>query len=212
MADAEIVNLDAVRAQCARGISFGWHSLGLDGDARDHASRLARLGLHPIALHGINEHGECTCGDKHEDHDGRRKARGKHPLQPKWQSLKLDNGYLEAVLLRDWHFNLGLRLGEQPNGWRLIALDVDGDESLLEPLVAKWGPLPKTLTARTGSGGLHYIFRMPEGAAMPPNSASKMAPHVDVRSAGGQVVVAPSKHYSGNRYRWTRCIEPAVLP
>jgi hypothetical protein len=39
-----------------------------------------------------------------------------------------------------------------------------------------------------------------------------VAPGVDIRSNGGQVVVAPSVHYAGTLYRFTHCIAPAVLP
>jgi putative DNA primase/helicase len=103
-------------------------------------------------------------------------------------------------------------MGNQPNGMTLIAIDVDGAVDLLDPLVAKWGALPDTLTARTGSGGMHLVFRWPAGVKLPGNWVKSHAPNVDIRAERGQIVVAPSMHYSGNRYAWTRAIEPAELP
>jgi putative DNA primase/helicase len=59
--------------------------------------------------------------------------------------------------------NIGIATGE-PSG--LLVLDIDnkngkdGDKSLRE-LEKQYGPLPKTLKAKTPSGGWHYVFRMP---------------------------------------------------
>lgn len=63
--------------------------------------------------------------------------------------------------------NIGIATGEI-NG--LLVIDVDikhdqgkyGDESLKD-LESELGELPETWTAITGSGGLHYYFRYPEG-------------------------------------------------
>jgi len=91
----------------------------------------------------------------------------------------------------------------------IVVLDVDprsgGSESLalLEDLV---GPVPATLTARTGGGGTHLFFAHPGGVVG--NSAGRLAgfgepfPGLDVRGDGGYVIVAPSRHASGGRYRW----------
>ena len=50
--------------------------------------------------------------------------------------------------------------------------------------------LPQTWTVRTASGGLHLYFRWPEQPIR--NSASKIAPGIDVRGDGGYVIVPPS--------------------
>ena len=55
------------------------------------------------------------------------------------------------------------------------------------------GPLPRTLTARTPSGGLHFYYRHVDGAR---NSASDIADNVDVRGEGGYVIVPPSEGYT----------------
>jgi hypothetical protein len=163
----------------------------------------AALGLHPIALHGIDDRGRCTCGRADCS------AAGKHPVDRGWQDGPLRYDVLSDYLYEHPRANVGLRMGAQPGGWTLIAIDVDGPRSLLAPLEAEHGALPPTLTARTGRGGLHLLFRVPADRA--PRNRVRMAPGVDVRSVGGQVVAAPSRHASGAVYGWTHILEPAEL-
>lgn len=177
-------------------------------DKRDALRIYARLGLHPILLHGVTMSGSCTCGRPHDGDE--RRSIGKHPVNKGWQTSALDVDALDRALGRDNRYNLGLRMGRQPSGERLIAIDVDGPRSLLEPLEAQMGKLPPTLTATTGKG-LHLIFRLRDGAKAPKNKV-KLAPGVDIRSEGGQIVCAPSKHVDGRVYRWLDVREPEVLP
>jgi putative DNA primase/helicase len=174
-------------------------------DARDAIRMYARAGLHPIAIHGITENGTCTCGQSDCG-----KSTGKHPVEGAWQSKPFDLRALDALLMGNWRFNIGLRMGMQPGGFRLLTVDVDGDRDLLAPLEEKFGPLPPTLTATSGKG-LHLIYRLRDGAATPKNRV-KLSEGVDIRSEGGQIVAAPSVHASGRRYRWIDTREPAVLP
>src|ERR1700730_18311827 len=85
---------------------------------------------------------------------------------------------------------------------------------------ARHGGLDRTLTVQTKKG-FHLFFR---SRAAVPNSASRIAPHVDVRGAGGYVVGAPSVHPEGYVYavrrdapRWLIDLakppeQPAVVP
>jgi hypothetical protein len=202
---AEVIELATYRREPT---PHGWHDLHYVGqsDRRDGAAVYARLGMHPMLLHGVTETG-CTCGDLHV---GSERSIGKHPVHKGWQRAVLDVAELDRHLQRDWRYNIGLRMGAQPDGSRLIAIDVDGDPSLLDPLIAQWGQLPPTLVQTSGKG-LHYIFRWPAGRDLPKN-AVRIAPGVDVRSEGGQIVAAPSWHRCGRVYRWLKVREPAVLP
>lgn len=203
---AEIIPLDVARRRRTRldpWESFGW--IAPSHETRTAAALYAKAGLHPIAIHGVTDDGACTC---HKGADCA--AAGKHPCDRGWQTADLDAAALDVRLRDDWRLNVGLRMGPQPGGFSLVALDIDGDLSLLDPLVAELGPLPETLTARTGRGGWHFIFRVREGVTI--RNRVRLAPGVDVRSTGGQIVVAPSMHRSGNRYCWTRCQRPEVLP
>ncbi|MCK6545451.1 bifunctional DNA primase/polymerase [Myxococcota bacterium] len=84
--------------------------------------------------------------------------------------------------------------------WGCWVLDVDsykgGAESLAE-LEAQHGPVPRTLTVRTGGGGLHLFFRASERV----RSRNRGLPKgIDVRGHGGHVVGPGSIHASGRRY------------
>jgi hypothetical protein len=78
--------------------------------------------------------------------------------------------------------------------------DVDGIASL-EMIVAKHGTLPDTLMAESPSGSLHHYFKYPDGMRIT-NSASKIAPGIDVRGDGGMVVAPPSVKPGVGSYRW----------
>jgi hypothetical protein len=94
-------------------------------------------------------------------------------------------------------------------GWAippgLIVVDVDGAHggiASLAILERQHGRLPETLEAVTGGGGLHVVLGMSAGIEAK-QSAGAIAAGIDLRVGGkGYVVVAPSVHASGLRYRW----------
>lgn len=100
---------------------------------------------------------------------------------------------------------LALATGHPSGVW---ALDLDGPEGVeaLVELQEDHGRLPVTVTSRTRSG-FHLLFRMPEEGDVR-NSASKVAEGIDVRGTGGYVVLPPSPHPAGVRYRWVRSRSP----
>lgn len=130
---------------------------------------------------------------------------GKVPHIAEWQSSLFDADEL-ATWAADGG-NIGWRMGRQGDGRAhnpfLVALDVDDAEAL-----AAWdaplGPLPtETLSQTTPRPGVHYVWRWPEEIPPPPNAARKKAiPGVDIRSAGGQIAIAPSVHKNGGRYEF----------
>ena len=105
-----------------------------------------------------------------------------------------------------------VRLGVRTGGG-LLVLDadrhgeVDGVANLRVLFGANGMALPEP-TARTGGGGLHWYFRA-EGET-PRNTAGRLAPGVDTRGDGGQVVAPPSTHESGRCYEWTDGLPPPV--
>lgn len=131
--------------------------------------------------------------------------KGKRPLKPSWQSLPATAEEIESWL--DQGENIGILTGE-PSG--VVILDVDTEKGGALPEA-----IPETVTVQTGGGGVHYYFRMPEGCAVR-NSVGKIAPHVDMRSTGGQAVFPGSVHpETGNVYCWVispEDMEPAPLP
>jgi hypothetical protein len=82
----------------------------------------------------------------------------------------------------------------------VFVIDVDGldAEFELRRLEAEHGELPATVEVVTPRPGRHVYFKMPEAPVR--NSASKIAPGVDVRGDGGFVVSPPSVHPSGRAY------------
>jgi len=81
-------------------------------------------------------------------------------------------------------------------------LDVDGPSGIthLDRLISENAPLPKTPTAQTGSGGRHYYFAFDKRVRK--NRSKINGCSIDCKTNGGAVVAPPSRHSSGNVYRW----------
>lgn len=77
---------------------------------------------------------------------------------------------------------------------------------IIANLKTGYGALPKTITATTGSGGKHYIFKYTEELAL--KNVVGFRDGLDVRTQGGLIVAAPSMHQSGNRYAWDTGLSP----
>lgn len=124
-----------------------------------------------------------------------------------FQDSSTDKARVTQWWEREPKANIGIATGE-PSG--IVVLDVDDYDSL-EDLEATHGDLD-TLWAVTGSGGMHLVFRRPKEGLR--NSASRVAPGIDVRGDGGYIVASPSVHPSGQKYRWglNGPIEPAHMP
>ena len=89
---------------------------------------------------------------------------------------------------------IGLPTG-QVSGLVAVDIDVKDNRAGLDWLAANEQRLPKTRRHRTRSGGVHLLFRAPPGRTIR-NSASRIAPGVDVRGDGGYIVTPPSPGYS----------------
>ena len=101
---------------------------------------------------------------------------------------------------------IGLALGWQdtPYGERCVfAIDLDEHDPeqsgarAWSKLIQEHGDPGETVTAATGGGGMHFLF-----AAESHVRNGRIAPAVDVRGDGGQIVVAPTIHQSGQPYEW----------
>jgi len=97
-----------------------------------------------------------------------------------------------------------------------VVLDVDGEDgrTSLQALERTHESLPLTLTSETGGGGEQRLFVLPLELDLDAigNSVRKLGAGLDVRASGGQIVVAPSMHRSGRRYRWAVRVAMAPLP
>jgi Bifunctional DNA primase/polymerase, N-terminal len=88
-----------------------------------------------------------------------------------------------------------------PSGW--LVVDLDSPQALVR---WRWledthgGAAWRTLEQQTGRGR-HLIFVYPPEVELG-NTAGRLGAGIDTRGAGGYVIVAPSVHPSGRRYRW----------
>jgi hypothetical protein len=145
-----------------------------------------------VPLHDVTS-GCCSCGAGPSC-----TSAGKHPRLPEWQrpeNLVMRAEDLHVVMMRWPSCNWGLATGLVSGVW---ALDLDPknvtDWAAVNTLLAT---LPPTWSQRTGSGGQHWVFALPEDF-IPNNSSKRLPAGLDVRGAragevsGGQIVLAPS--------------------
>jgi hypothetical protein len=143
--------------------------------------------------------GGCTCRAAAACH-----RPGKHPRLKARRPGRggVHEASTDPATVRGWwqrwpRANVALRTGD-----RFDVADVDGPqgvEALRAILHYAGGPLGTGPLARSGGGGWHLLFA-PTGAGSP----GAVLPGVDWRGQGGYVLVAPSVHPSGRRYRWVR--------
>jgi Bifunctional DNA primase/polymerase, N-terminal/Primase C terminal 1 (PriCT-1) len=136
-------------------------------------------------------------------------SRGLHvfPCKPRDKKPALWNGLKGATtdpnIIAGWwrtsDFNIGLATGERSG---VFVVDIDGmdAEAELTKLESRHGALPRTVESITARGR-HIFFTYPDRAIR--NSASKIAPGIDVRGDGGYVLTPPSIHPSGKSYEWS---------
>jgi hypothetical protein len=168
----------------------------------DLAVRYAAHGWPVVPLHTPRPQG-CSCGERGCGSPGKhpRTRRGLH-------DATTDPNHVRRLWDRWPDANIGVTTGGTSG---LVVVDVDlpdGPASLAE-LEATHGTLPDTCEQRTGSGGRQLLFAHPSGTV---GNRTRVVDGIDVRGDGGYIVVPPSRHATGDRYRWTRRIVPADPP
>ena len=104
--------------------------------------------------------------------------------------------------------NLGVRTGKRFN---LVMIDFDDLDSGRD-LVREFR-LPATLATRTGGGGFHLFYRIPESCPCIESTHDCVARGIDVRGDYAYCTVPPSKHGAGGKYEFVNPGHPiAVLP
>lgn len=162
----------------------------------DEALRYAAAGIPVFPLHWIKADGNCSCRQ-----GALCQAKGKHPRIKNWG----DEATTDPDKIKEWwnktpSANIGIPMGEKSG---LVTLDVDtrhkGDESLAL-LMDEYELLPDTITATTGGGGKHYVFKYTEELCL--KNVVGFRDGLDIRTQGGMIVAAPSTHSSGRQYAW----------
>ena len=121
-----------------------------------------------------------------------------------------DRATIEQLWTERPHGNIGLACGE------IVVIDLDGPTSIqkLTELAAPHGGLPRTLTAQTRRG-FHLYFRAPAGITIRTRNekrSGKGADGIDVKGAGGFVVLPPSRIKNGFIYKWILEVPIVELP
>ena len=157
---------------------------------REEAIKLAELGIRVIPI----------------------KPGEKRPPMSQWQ----DKASNDIHVVNDWWtsqysgYGIGIATGQTKHG-RIFVLDVDDREEYkgsdtLHDLQEKYGQLPETVTAITGTGGQHLYFYCDEDIRN--DAGSRLGVGLDIRGTGGQVLAAPTIHPNGRTYEWEHGLSP----
>jgi Bifunctional DNA primase/polymerase, N-terminal/AAA domain/Primase C terminal 1 (PriCT-1) len=149
-----------------------------------------RQGAKVVAMHGIDETGACTCRDSN------CRSPGKHPIAalfPKGQhSATTSPAKIREAFRKHPNANLGVIL---PSG--IVVLDVDGPEGSETAKSLKLQPTATVITGR----GKHLYFAVEQELPL----KTRPLAHIDIKDAHrGIIMVPPSTHHSGKRYRVRR--------
>lgn len=194
-------------------------------DAADQLVEYIQAGIGVFPLHGVRDE-MCTCRRPEGRGPGDCHSPAKHPVlglaHGKDDPLRdtchgecgrlghglydatTDAGQVSEWLARYPGCNWGIR---PPVG--VLVLDVDprnGGDVELRKLEEQHGTLPTTLTAQTGSGGLH-LWLSYNGPAR-----GKLCTGVDVKTNKGYLVAPPSTHICGGTYFWLDQSPAAYAP
>ncbi|WP_288942904.1 bifunctional DNA primase/polymerase [uncultured Roseovarius sp.] len=162
----------------------------------EHALAYADRGWAVFPTHGIKNRA-CTCGKQSCT------SPGKHPIfSGGFKHATTDYEQITEWFTQNPFANIAIATGAVSG---VIVIDVDsgeGKEGLtsVKAIEERYGPLPKTFRVRTGSGGWHYYIAAPSIPIK--SSVSRLGKDIDVRAEGGYVIAPPSKHISGNTYKW----------
>jgi len=157
----------------------------------NRAIAFADQGLRVFPLHEPVARETCSCREKAECG-----SVGKHPrIKDGFKAATVDTEQIKKWWERWPTANIGVA-----TGGGLFVLDVDfdhdGDRSLAD-LEVEHGELSDEHPRVNTGNGVHYYFKI-EGEVR--NSASKVAPGLDIRGDGGYVVGSGSTHGSGTVY------------
>jgi len=163
------------------------------------ALRYASHGWRVLPLHSIKD-GHCTCGAGESCN-----RPGKHPLtQHGVRDATTDPDQIRAWWEKWPNANIGMATGPESG---IIVIDIDprnGGHKSLKKLEAELGSLTETVTAKTGGGGQHRIFKSPTFTVKTDTAGKALGAGLDVLSSGSFIVAPASRHISGERYLWLK--------
>jgi hypothetical protein len=136
----------------------------------------------------------------------------KYPGIDNWQNLATD----DTDVVTSWwsgdykSYGIGIATGRTKHG-QIFVVDVDDRDEYrgsdtLHDLEQRYGALPETVTAITGTGGQHLYFYSP--VEVRNDAGSRLGVGLDIRGEGGQVLAAPTTHPNGKQYQWVDGLSP----
>jgi putative DNA primase/helicase len=157
-------------------------------------------GWHIFPVCWFDDNKQCACGYRNKDtnkpHEGNNIGKApftRNGLKDATTTHQGIDGFIRKYPKANWA------------GWfpGMLIPDIDpkhGGYESLEMLEIKIGKLPKTRTHLTGSGGLHIIFKQPDGYDIRNTVTLAGYSGIDRRGNGGYIVLPPSSHISGGCY------------
>jgi putative DNA primase/helicase len=135
------------------------------------ALRYARSGWLVLPMHTIKD-GKCSCSKGNAC-----ERAGKHPIT----AHGVNDATTNRSRIRNWwaenpDANIGIAAGSESG---IIVLDIDprnGGYKSLKRLKRELGPLPDTVTAVTGGGGRHLVFKYPSFAVRKDTRSARTLP------------------------------------
>lgn len=122
---------------------------------------------------------------------------GKLPIGRDWQQR---SRMTPEQIVQNWNSanpaNISILTGAKSG---IFVVDVDpagGGVESMQALIAANGPLPQTFTVRTGGGGWHFYFQMPD-FDLGNRAGTALGRGVDIRGNGGQVIAPGSVSNKG---------------
>jgi len=156
-----------------------------------------------LPLHSVTEAHTCTCGD------AQCHSPGKHPFA-RYAPHGLKDATTSLSDIRGWFSECyWLNFGVVTD--KLLVIDADVKHGGLQTWADMWGQptraLPHTWQVRTGSGGLHVIFKNTLTIR-----CGELDKGIDIRATNGYIVGATCKHASGGTYDWLPQCSPKDAP
>lgn len=137
------------------------------------------------------------------------KPEEKRPFMTNW--LQYNHVKASRETVDNWFTHLtgagvGLVTGKISN---IIVLDVENYCKIpLEELLKRY---PTQMVSQTGSGGYHLFYQYPQNIPKVSNRVG-IFDGADLRADGGFIVLPPTLHPNGNRYKWVKQGAPGVFP
>ena len=171
-------------------------------NAREAAIAYSARGWPVFPLHPVIG-GRCGCGDR------ACTATGKHPVIKGWQNTIPSVAAAET----SWRGGLATRGIGLVCGARAGVFGIDADRRHgADETLGRWrreGRRSGTVIDETGDGW-HLLYRWPSELAVEIR-AQDLGGGLQCRGAGHFLVLAPSMHHTGARYRWIRSPEDCEI-